>query len=330
MSSLWRTQRPRFPLYAPDGRGRDYYIKYTNGGYWENQFHIRKKPDYERTRYSNFHTLFHAAAPFKYWGNGHGRETYVLETNGLFHEQKPLYSYKLSDFLRNDHYGGKSGNINYRKKKFMSVSEKKYNEELRRLEKKLVKRLYTEPMNIKRSMMRCRTENEDGTLNHHKMYQTFTSFPKNYRNCSNNYNNSSCKNIDGFYDVSNKERLNTEPGFEFPNYGKLNFGEEETKLKGSKNKFSKTSSNFYKNKFGSASGPLYLNTENDNTFKVGKNNFDALRICSTENYINPVNDLRFIDPRGKYSRTMNAKFTFKPKPKLMDNKNIKKFKNNKQ
>ena len=43
MASLWRTQRPRFTLYQSDGLGRDYYIKYTNGGFWENQFVISKK-----------------------------------------------------------------------------------------------------------------------------------------------------------------------------------------------------------------------------------------------------------------------------------------------
>ena len=42
-SSLWRTQRPRFPLYIPDGRGRDYYIKFDNGGYWSTQFGLKKK-----------------------------------------------------------------------------------------------------------------------------------------------------------------------------------------------------------------------------------------------------------------------------------------------
>ena len=121
MSSLWRTERPRFPLYSPDGRGRDYYIKFDNGGYWAEQFQLKKIPDYERPRYSNFHTLFHQAAPFKYWGNGHGRETYILQTNGLFHEQKPLCAYKLSDFLRDN----KTNTLlnNYKKKIFLSVSE---------------------------------------------------------------------------------------------------------------------------------------------------------------------------------------------------------------
>ena len=90
MANLWRTQRPRFPLYQSDGLGRDYYIKFTNGGFWEDQFVLSKKPDYLRPKYSNFHSLFHMAAPFKYWGDGSGRENYILKCNGFIHDQKPL------------------------------------------------------------------------------------------------------------------------------------------------------------------------------------------------------------------------------------------------
>ena len=100
MSSLWRTQRIRFPMYAPDGFGRDYYIKFNNGGYWEDQFHIRKKPDYERYRYNNYHTLFHHPAPVKFNPSGHGRETYIINAGGLYHDQKSLCSYKLADLAR--------------------------------------------------------------------------------------------------------------------------------------------------------------------------------------------------------------------------------------
>ena len=101
MANLWRTQRPRFPLYQSDGLGRDYYIKFTNGGFWEDQFVLSKKPDYIRPKYNNFHSLFHMAAPFKYWGDGSGRENYILKCNGFIHDQKPLCSYTLTDFLRN-------------------------------------------------------------------------------------------------------------------------------------------------------------------------------------------------------------------------------------
>ena len=151
MANLWRTQRPRFPLYQSDGLGRDFYIKFHNGGYWENQFVISKKPDYARTKYNNFHSLFHMAAPFKYWGDGSGRENYILKCNGFHHDQRPLCSYELTDFLRNGK-NIKGAPDNSRKKIYLSLSEIKYNQKLKNLEKKLVKRLYTEPMKKKKKM----------------------------------------------------------------------------------------------------------------------------------------------------------------------------------
>ena len=297
MSSLWRTERPRFPLYAPDGRGRDYYIKFDNGGYWAEQFQLKKVPDYERPRYSNFHTLFHQAAPFKYWGNGHGRETYILQANGLFHEQKPLCAYKLSDFLRNN----RTNPIfkNYKKKLFMSVSEKKYNSELRHLEKKLIKRLYTEPMNLKKSLTKSR--NNDSFLEE-QMRKTFTGFNiKNSKEFGNNIN----------------EASKTE---EEPNFAKTtknwNYKDRNYKSLDNKNyKFSKTCDNFHKKKKNSKT--LKIKTNDDFHFNVTnrtfKKLFDYNKICSTINYIKPENDLRFIDPRSKYNRTMKVAFNFKPK-----------------
>ena len=151
MANLWRTQRPRFPLYQSDGFGRDYYIKYTNGGFWEDQFVLTKKPDYTRTKYNNFHSLFHMAAPFKYWGDGSGRENYILKCNGFYHDQKPLCSYELTDFLRNGK-NFKGTPDNHRKKLYLSVSEMKYNRQLKNIEKKLLKRLYTDPMKKKKKI----------------------------------------------------------------------------------------------------------------------------------------------------------------------------------
>ena len=98
--SLWRTARPRFAVYTPDGRGRDRYISYNNGGYWESQFRVTTKQEFERPKYTNFHTLYHFAAPFKYYPEGNGRESYIIGTNGLRHDFKPLCTYKLIDFLR--------------------------------------------------------------------------------------------------------------------------------------------------------------------------------------------------------------------------------------
>ena len=182
MANLWRTQRPRFPLYQSDGFGRDYYIKYTNAGYWEDQFILTKKPDYERPRYRNFHTLYHLAAPVKYFGDGSGRENYILKCNGFHHDQKPLCSYELTDFLRN----GKNINgvpFNSRKKVYLSVSESKYYKKLKNLEKKLVKRLYTEPMKLRKQKYQIIAEdnpNEGGNDN--------KNLPIYAKTCSNNEN----------------------------------------------------------------------------------------------------------------------------------------------
>ena len=299
MSSLWRTERPRFPLYIPDGRGRDYYIKFDNGGYWAEQFKLKKIPDYERYRYSNFHTLFHQAAPFKYWGNGHGRETYILQSNGLFHEQKPLCAYKLSDFLRNNKTSNASFN-NYNKKIYMSVSEKKYNNELRRIEKKLIKRLYTEPINIKKSLKQSR--NNDGSLEE----QNDGSNIKNNKEF-NNTKNETFKSINDpdFYKTTNNW-VNKNNSLEIENYNKKTYP-----------KFSKTCDNFNRKKYNSKD--LKIKTEDDFHFNVTnrtfKKFFDYNKICSTINYIKPENDLRFIDPRSKYNRTMKVTFNFKPKPR---------------
>ena len=119
MSSLYRTARPRFTLYSPDGLGRDRYIIYNNGGFWKtNEYKISPKPNYEYPKYNNFHTLFHMAAPFKYYSDGSGRDSYVLRDTGLRREQKPLNSYHLSDFLRNDSWDKHS-----RKNVFLSRAE---------------------------------------------------------------------------------------------------------------------------------------------------------------------------------------------------------------
>ena len=149
MASLWRTQRPRFPQYISDGNGRDYYIKYDNAGYWENQFKIYKKPDYEYPKYSNYHSLFHQAAPFKYYATGNGRETYIINAGGLYHEQKPLASYKLDDFLRESKTMENVSKFQS-KRRYLSLGEKKYNKQLRSLEKNLINRLYNIPTRNKK------------------------------------------------------------------------------------------------------------------------------------------------------------------------------------
>ena len=157
MANLWRTQRPRFPQYTSDGSGRDYYIKFNNAGYWDDQFKIQKKPEYEYPKYNNFHSLFHQAAPVKYIPTGNGRETYIINEGGQYHDEKPLSSFKLDDFLRESKTIENSKTFKNRKH-YKSLGEKSYNNKLKSLEKELINRLYKIPMRIKKNK---KEENEN-------------------------------------------------------------------------------------------------------------------------------------------------------------------------
>ena len=139
--TLWRTERPRFQLYMSDGYGRDRYIGYNNGGFWKNnEYTIQKKPDLDYARYTNFHTLFHQASPFKYYSDGTGRDQYVF-ANGLSHDDKPLASFRLTDFLRSS-YEGRT----FRRHGYLSQAEKNFNRQKKMLERRMIKRLYTDPL----------------------------------------------------------------------------------------------------------------------------------------------------------------------------------------
>ena len=275
MANLWRTQRPRFPHYQSDGFGRDFYIKYTNGGYWDDQFILTKKPDYERPHYKNYHTLYHLAAPFKYWGDGSGRENYILKCNGFHHDQKPLCSYQLTDFLRNDK-DIKGNPYNFRKKLYLSVSETKYNQKLKDLEKKLVKRLYTEPMKQKKKRIQIiADDSKDELFNNNDV--------PNYCKTSNNFN----KKLEG---QNNKDDI---------------IKENIESNKNSKSRNISLDSNNWELKYRKKINSKFYNNNKSEERKYDKTyygNFDHKKAIAmrTINYISPKNNLKFIDNRGKY------------------------------
>lgn len=157
--TLWRTERPRFQLYMSDGYGRDRYIGYNNGGFWKNnEYTIQKKPDLDYARYTNFHTLYHQASPFKYYSDGTGRDQYVF-ANGLSHDDKPLASFRLTDFLRSS-YEGRT----FRRHGYLSQAEKNFNRQKKMLERRMIKRLYTDPLKkiLEKKKMTEEKEKEDG------------------------------------------------------------------------------------------------------------------------------------------------------------------------
>lgn len=322
MTSLWRTERPRFPMYSPDGRGRDYYIKFDNGGYWADQFQIRKKPDYERPHYRNFHTLYHEAAPFKYWGNGHGRETYIIKGDGFFHEKKPLCSYKLSDFLRVDSLSSLYNK--YKHKLFMSVSEKKYNYKLRQIEKKVIYRLYTEPMNIRRSLSQIKTDDKSPM---DKMRKTFTGFYPRKKKEFNDINSNNYCMTEVFKDANDYQSIKNNT-LENENKSNLCLNIKNKNGRNNPITFNRTCSNFYKKSLN-PSKHLELKHENDFHFDASKrtfkNLFDYNNKWATINNIRHENELKFIAPKNKSNKEMKVEFKFKPKPKS-DKIKIKKIK----
>jgi len=173
MAAIWRTERNRFPRYIPDGRGRDYYIMFNNGGYWEDQ-KIYKKPDYDRSIYNNHYSLFHQAAPVKFIPSGNGRESYIINSSGLCHDQRPLASYSLNEFLRSSPENKYKSRNNY-----MSRDQKKYNDRLFSLEKDLIHRLYKVPMRIKKEREKNDLSQDGNVLpdinGENSKYKTLTS-----------------------------------------------------------------------------------------------------------------------------------------------------------
>ena len=279
MANLWRTERPRFPLYQSDGLGRDYYIKYTNGGYWENQFVLTKKPDYERPRYNNFHSLYHMAAPFKYWGNGSGRENYILKCNGFHHDQKPLCSYQLTDFLRNN-LNSKGIPENYRRKIYFSVSEARYNQKLKNLEKQLVKRLYTEPMKQRRKKKEMMAEEENKEINNNKIAKYAKTFSNFSRNKENNY-----------------DRYNTE-------LNGNNIIKQTIKIKNNISLDANNWRNKYKNKMSLNNFHTVENKKYDNTLF---RNYDQKKKMGLET-ISPQNNIRILDSETGNHKNRNLKY----------------------
>ena len=141
--------------YTPNGLGRDYYITYNNAGLWENIRPIEHAPDYERVKYNNFHSLRHRTAPVKYFADGNGRDNYILQSKGMLNDEKPMSSFQLTDFLRLNN--PRVSNI----KQYKSRDERKYNSQLRSLEKDLIKRLYPKKKIIKTNQ----EEENDKNLN---------------------------------------------------------------------------------------------------------------------------------------------------------------------
>ena len=148
MSGLYRTFKSNYIPYFSDGRGRDRYIVYNNAGFFKNYLDTPYNKDFSRTGcFFNTKIVKHIKSPsikapnFHYHADGSGRDKYIIENGGgLFTDIKPLISYKLTDFLRQ-----REQRILPIKKyrEHLSKDEIRYNELLKKKERDVIKRLYT-------------------------------------------------------------------------------------------------------------------------------------------------------------------------------------------
>ena len=155
ISTLYRTYSPAFNSYEYDGKGRDTYIGYNQGGFWKARIApgtsfescYTSPSDKYKFKYPN-----KAPVIFKYHSDGSGRDYHVLKYStdgGLSKQDKSLNCYQLTDFLRNY----ETDNIKYslvqkkgfsRNKIYLSKEEKRINNLLLKNQKNVINRLYNQ------------------------------------------------------------------------------------------------------------------------------------------------------------------------------------------
>ena len=143
--SLGRTVKTNIILYTTDNQGRDGYITYNNGGFWKKNIKpIKLKANYPIHINRTFHSLIHQAAPFNYYSDGRGRDTYVLKDNaGLVKEFNPLAKRQiLSSYLRRNNIPFSYNKIIKNQKIFLTPSDKENYLKIHNIQKNVVGRLY--------------------------------------------------------------------------------------------------------------------------------------------------------------------------------------------
>ena len=233
--SLIRTARPRFNLYTTDGLGRDTYISMNNGGFWtKNIKEIKYTPNYPVYHNENYHSLGHSAAPFRYYSDGSGRDTYVLQNSGgLKKDFIPLSSYHLKDFLRtpNDCIYNYQANPKNKegvriKTHYVTKRELTANSTKRTIEKGLIERLYTAPREKEREFLKTTSQEKAGYIPYLRVYND--DYP-NYRT-----------------ETNSKEKITTESDYNNSRKKLKSLSNFEFNVKPMKNMW-KTGLNFYKN-----------------------------------------------------------------------------------
>ena len=163
--NLGRTTKTNITFYREDGLGRDGYITYNNAGFWKDK-QILSKEQYPHKKFEIFYSLIHQPAPFQYYSDGSGRDTYVLKnTSGLIKHFEPLAQQKLEKYLR----VGNEKHI-FKTKIFLNKTQRKYLNKLKRIQDKVIKRLYNDSLEkLKKNNFQCRTNSYNDLINNEKL-----------------------------------------------------------------------------------------------------------------------------------------------------------------
>ncbi len=187
--SYSQNKAPRMVQYSTDGLGRDTYISHNNGGYWpENtkQIYIVDKFDVPKHKYTG--SLKKNVAPFKYYSDGSGRDSYVIhESGGLKRDHKPLSNYHLKDFLRTAKTAATTFRpvTDYGKVTFVTPRQFQQNKQTKKLEKGLTQRLYYSELS-KLSPSRCEKKYKDMLRSYGSGESFFPKIKSGSNNCSKN------------------------------------------------------------------------------------------------------------------------------------------------
>ena len=166
--SLGRTVKTNIILYSTDNKGRDGYITYNDGGFWKDNIKpIKLKANYPIYINKTFHSLIHQSAPFNYYSDGRGRDTYVLKDNaGLVKEFNPLAKRQiLSSYLRRNDFPFSYDKKIKNQKFFLTPSDKENYFKIHDIQKNVIDRLYDQCLEKFREKMKCKSPLTKDSIN---------------------------------------------------------------------------------------------------------------------------------------------------------------------
>lgn len=184
ITKLYRTYSPSFNSYTHDGLGRDTYIGFNNGGFWNqcilpgtsmNTPSIQQRIRYQSTPHETF------VPPFRYICDGSGRDSYIIcNSGGLVKNSTSMMNLKLKDILRGPNHSIIKYCDRLSTRKYFSRSERENNTFLRSKVNSVIKRLYT---NEKFKFIQLNSTNADKIPMLLKRNMSLPEVRKEQRNC---------------------------------------------------------------------------------------------------------------------------------------------------